>query len=600
MEFQFTAYSIIDAVAIIVSLSLAYAIWRKGAAQRGAAFVTLLVCMAGWSLASTLALSATTLLGKIIFVDLTYLFVVNVPPLWLVFIIIYTGNEHWLTRNRAIALSIHPTVTMLAIVTNHLHDGFWTDRAVVLQDGVFVTDFVLGPLFWVHTAYSYIILLATVVILMRAWIGAPQLYRTQIYFLLLGVGIPFVGNFLYVFGITPFPLYYDITPLFFALGFTPVAFALYRYRLMDIIPVARDNVIDSMQDAMMVIDTKNYVVDVNAAALTLMNRKKDNTIGLTAQEMLRNQPQLFEKFKNVEAIETEVEMKINGEERVYDTRISPLRNRAGDLTGRIIMLHDITTLKKINKDLVIAREKANESTRLKSEFLATMSHELRTPLNAVIGYSELMLTGMVGDLSETHFNYQERILASAQHLLTLINDVLDISKIEAGRMDLHLENFPVKPWFDDIVSEYKVLADEKGLSLQTEIDPQLPEKIFSDQARLKQVVINLLSNAFKFTASGKVTLSLEKGETNTWQIIVQDTGIGIPAHKQEMIFNEFQQADSSATREYGGTGLGLAIVRKLVMMMGGYVRVNSTVGDGSTFKVILPIMEKTDEQLVLK
>jgi signal transduction histidine kinase len=207
---------------------------------------------------------------------------------------------------------------------------------------------------------------------------------------------------------------------------------------------------------------------------------------------------------------------------------------------------------------------------------------------------------MAGEMNDEQREYQERVLANADHLLSLINDVLDLSKVEAGRMDLVQKRFSLQAWLDDIMQETRILADQKGLTFAAEIDSQLPETIIGDQSRIKQMVINLVSNAVKFTEEGAVRVELRQQDATYWQIIVSDTGIGIPPHTQETIFEEFRQVDSSARRQYGGTGLGLAIVRKFARMMNGSVRVASEVNQGSTFTITLPLItEEVDEPITI-
>jgi PAS domain S-box-containing protein len=246
-----------------------------------------------------------------------------------------------------------------------------------------------------------------------------------------------------------------------------------------------------------------------------------------------------------------------------------------------------------NQELAMARRVAEEATRLKSQFLATMSHELRTPLNAIIGYTEIQLAGMSGDLSEEQRDYQIRVLANAEHLLELINDILDLSKIEAGRMEIVYKPFDLRNWVQEVVDQTQVLAVDKGLEFIVSYDERMPAKLLGDAARLRQVAVNLLSNAIKFTNAGSVRLQIRKHGADAWKLIVEDTGIGIPSHLQETIFEEFRQVDSSSQRKVGGTGLGLSIVRKLALMMGGTLRLKSQVGEGSAFTVILPLTDAT-------
>ena len=288
-----------------------------------------------------------------------------------------------------------------------------------------------------------------------------------------------------------------------------------------------------------------------------------------------------------------------------DVRVSPLYDHQGRFSGRVVMFRDITERKlaeqqitaqnaallQTNRDLAEARKQAEYATQLKSQFLATMSHELRTPLNAIIGYTEIQLAGMTGELNKEQSDYQERVLANAEHLLTLINDVLDLSKIEAGRMELLQKPFGVKEWLDDIVLQNQILAQEKHLDFEVEVDEHLPASIVGDAARLKQVVINLISNAIKFTEKGCVRIQLDQNDPIGWVITVADSGMGIPAHMHETIFEEFRQVDGSSRRQHGGTGLGLAIVRKLIMMMGGTIRLKSELGKGSAFTITLPYVQ---------
>ncbi|MFN8420823.1 MAG: ATP-binding protein [Anaerolineae bacterium] len=241
-----------------------------------------------------------------------------------------------------------------------------------------------------------------------------------------------------------------------------------------------------------------------------------------------------------------------------------------------------------NADLAKANALARETTRLKSEFMATMSHELRTPLNAITGFCGIMLDGMGGEIDDEARHMVQRIDLNGQRLLRLINDILDLAKIEAGRLELVSTPMNLRDLSSTWMAQVSALAQKKGLTLNTIIDPALPDQIYGDTERLTQVVINLLSNALKFTESGGVTLELKRSE-DQYLISVIDTGIGIPPHALNFIFEEFRQVDGSTRRAYGGTGLGLAIVRNLCRMMEGNIRVTSELGKGSNFIVNMPL-----------
>ena len=245
-----------------------------------------------------------------------------------------------------------------------------------------------------------------------------------------------------------------------------------------------------------------------------------------------------------------------------------------------------TKVKDRTQELAEANVELEEASRHKSEFLANMSHELRTPMNAIIGFTRLVLRRSRDVLAEKQAENLEKILISADHLLALINDILDLSKIEAGHVDIEPVDFVIEPLVDLCLRTVEPMVKSSELSLEKRIESDVPA-LFADQNKLKQILINLLSNAVKFTETGTVTVAVERrGETIA--IAVTDTGIGIPQAAQAVIFEEFRQADSSTTRQYGGTGLGLAISRHLAQLMGGDIAVDSTVGEGSTFTLTLP------------
>src|SRR5258708_17128929 len=246
------------------------------------------------------------------------------------------------------------------------------------------------------------------------------------------------------------------------------------------------------------------------------------------------------------------------------------------------------TLSSNNQDLAKANELANESIRLKSEFMANISAELRTPLNAMLGFSGILLAGIGGEMDAETNHMVDRIEQNSKRLLSLINNMLDIAKIEAGRLEIVSEPVNPRKMVEAWRSQVGVLAEQKALAFTTEIDPSIPAELYGDSERISQVVINLLSNAIKFTETGDVNLAL-KTKDDFWVIEVADSGIGIPPHALNYIFDEFRQIDGSSQRPYGGTGLGLAIVRNLCQMMNGTVQVTSKLGVGSTFIVTLPL-----------
>src|SRR6185503_10521305 len=292
-----------------------------------------------------------------------------------------------------------------------------------------------------------------------------------------------------------------------------------------------------------------------------------------------------------------------------------IRNERGEPIAIVSVLHDLTKeveierlyhqLKTFNSELEeriraatadLAEQNARlmwqsqeveRANKLKSEFLASMSHELRTPINALIGYTALLLDGVLGDVNPRQRDALARGRAAAEHLLALINDILDLAKIEAGKMPLHLEDVPLREVTLEVTQQIEPMVRKKQLDFSMDVAADCPA-IYSDRTKIKQVLLNLLSNAVKFTNKGRVSIEARCAPGGV-RIDVTDTGIGIRQSDLQAIWEDFRQVDQSRTREFGGTGLGLSITRKLLERLGGSATVQSVYGEGSRFSVTLPL-----------
>lgn len=321
--------------------------------------------------------------------------------------------------------------------------------------------------------------------------------------------------------------------------------------------------------------------DINLKEIPINDERKSTLIGNIERCFLGEQFTVLEQVSFSNDDHKEIPF--------YETTFNPIINAKGEVTGVAIFSQDVTENKKIEQDLLNAKNDAIAAAQAKSEFLSNMSHEIRTPMNAIIGLTELLLEEK---FEGTNLENIKSIKYSADNLLVIINDILDFSKIEAGKVTFESIDFDIRHRMNELKKTFEHRTKEKSLGFEILVQPEVPNSIKGDPYRLNQILFNLVGNAIKFTSEGniKVTVNIfEQSENKIWiQFVVKDSGIGIPLSQQSKIFESFTQANTDTTRKYGGTGLGLAITKNLVQLQDGTIGIESEVGIGTSFIVKLP------------
>jgi PAS domain S-box-containing protein len=354
------------------------------------------------------------------------------------------------------------------------------------------------------------------------------------------------------------------------------------------------SLIESNIDALMTTDPAGIVTDVNKQMEALTGCTRDELIGAPFKDCFTDPDRAEAGIKRVlnEKSVTDYELTArtrDGKETVVSYNATTFYDRSRTLQGVFAAARDVTESKRVEQELQQAKAAAESASRTKSDFLASMSHEIRTPMNAIMGIADLLAKT---SLSPEQDKYVQIFRRSGDNLLNLINDILDLSKVEASQLDLERTGFSLSDHLEKVIEMVAPRAQEKNLVLVCEIDPNVSNDLVGDPTRLRQVLLNLLGNAIKFTEAGKVSLKVEpdgdRSVSTALRFTVADTGIGIPDDKLTSVFERFTQADSSTTRRFGGSGLGLTISKRLVELMGGRIWVASEVAEGSVFGFAVP------------
>lgn len=590
------------AVSCVVLLGIAgYALRRRqvnGALMYG---VTVLA-QAATTVAYMLEISADRLPVKVFWDDFQWLTLSVTGVALVVFALQFTEIRVRRLWGLFIGLFV-PVVGFQSLVWTNISHGWVRSETVVRAGPVFSAlayDFTL-----ISYAYAgYLLLQGVVVSFLLVWrfFQVQGAYRYQVLTVLIGVGLPTAGGLLTLAGIE-LTNQRDLSPITFAIGSVVTMWGLYRYRFLDVAPIARATVFNSLSDAVLVIDRLRRVVDLNPAARRLLESLgcQADTIGQMIETCLPDVAPVVVQWPELpDARMMEMMLAGGGPGNCYLVSLTPVVAREQVVTGAVVVLKNITAqkateaaLRQQAADLELARARAERADQLKTQFLASVSHELRTPLNAMLNFNQFVAAGLYGPVNEKQAEALNKSTSSARHLLQLINDVLDMSRIEAGHLELQLEpDVDVAAEVAEAVGLARTLTGDKPITVTQVVADDLPA-IVADRRRVRQVLFNLVGNAAKFTEAGEIQVSAWREGEMIW-VAVADTGPGIPKEAQTAIFRPFGQLKRDAGKP-AGTGLGLPISLRLVEAHGGRIWVESEPGQGATFYVTFPLVASVQQ-----
>lgn len=518
-------------------------------------------------------------------IKVEYLGGAAVAIFFMMFIFNYCGKKEHKIFERILLLCAVAVIVMMW--TGDLHTLYYSDVEFVNTGAYPHVKLTYGPGFYFYvltcTATPWAVSIWTLIQSIRKEKSSKRVRKLWV--IIGGATFSFSVLVLYLFRL--FPEGYDPTPLAMAFMFSVLVFLVWNRKDFDLNRTATETVFNSLGDCMITLNENHEVMMYNDVAKQMFPEL----------EMYRK-VQTVENFPVhiLEAEEPE-SLKMNGKH--YEGRLRTVLDPEQIVRGYTILITDVTDTYEYIRELSQMRKKAEEANQSKSNFLANMSHEIRTPMNAIVGMSDLLI-----EKSHGHeiYDYACDIKTAALNLLSIINDILDLSKVEAGKMELAEDEYFVEELVRDTVNLVKMSAEQKGLQFQVNVAEDIPRQLYGDEGRIRQILINIINNAVKFTKEGYVRLDVSgryKDEENiALQFVVEDTGIGIKEEDIAVIFEAFRQLDMNRNRKTEGTGLGLAITKQLVTLMDGDIQLESEYGKGTRF--IIRIKQRVVDKRSIK
>ena len=581
MIHNFTIYTLIYLVTALVSFFVAFIAWQRRGVKGGREVALLMLASGIAAFALIFESIAATGLEKIFWSKIEFISGISIPVLFLLFVFRFTDREKFLSKKHILAYFIIPLITFGFLLTNEKHNLFWSGFSAI-SESTNLMEYYHGLVFWIgYVAYSYILLIISSMSIFCFLIKYKRSFRYQGIMIFAAAILPWSANVLYLIDINISPGF-DITPASITISGILIISSIYYNRFLDLSPVARDTLIEALSDGIMAVDSRNRILDINISAKRCLGISERSLMGLDANLAGASRLPLLNAVLDVEPL-SEVEIEEEGEIRTFRVMKHPVKNRSG---SRLIVIRDVSDYIFQQKELIKAKERAEESDRLKSAFLANMSHEIRTPMSGILGFTALLQElDISGDEQQEYIRIIEK---SGNRMLCTINDIITLASLETGHISAVIEEINIISIIDPTIENFTPLAKEKGLEIVFEknfLDSQA--LIHTDKEKVGIILSNLIKNAIKFTSKGRITVSCCRTAQGV-EISVKDTGIGIPAEKRELIFERFRQGSESVNRNYEGAGLGLSISKAYTEILGGTIRLESEPDMGSTFFVSIP------------
>lgn len=563
----------------ILCFELAMHAWAKQRNAYSKAFFALTLLTGFWSLFSGLHLVIQDFELKVLVSDIKFLFIVPLPVTWALMAVWYADIK--ISARTIRWLYVMPVITLVLIATNQWHHAVFSTPEPFVLDNFTTVARDYGFWFWTNMAYSYLMVMGGFVVFLSQVLRTRGHVRGQALIMMAGSALPLISNVLYFLG-PGAVLYLDWTPVSFAVSGIFFYIGLFRFRMLDLMPIAREQIITSMEDGMVITDPEGYILEVNRATEKLLEQGNVASTGRNITHLLPFLAPAWESSLDRDPVEMELPRHVDGARRWMTVRMRHVMDEAGVLQGKMVLLRDVTERKEAEIHLMESRKRIQELSALKSAFLSNMSHDVRTPLSGIIGLADVLVEETEGD----HQELAGMIKTSGERLLKLQNSILSVSHLASGTLDQNIEPTNVAALAHGVLVEHQREAEEKGLLMKNNgTDAVIVRNV--DPAHIAHAISHIFDHAIRYTESGSITMDIRERD-NDLIIRITDTGRGfVPA----FVASIDEPIDTISLAELGldkGSGLGLRVAHGLIQESGGHLLISSEPGIGSSFKIVLP------------
>jgi PAS domain S-box-containing protein len=553
---------------------------RMGGAIRW--FATMMLCVSVWSIFYAIELSCSTLEDMMFWIKLEYIGISFLPATWIMFMIKFVGKDQWLTlRNRIIIFSF-PSLALFFVWTNNWHHIHY--EAVSVDNSGPFPLLAITPGIWyqIHTVFFYFMLLWGILLLLQKFRSAGSIYRRQNSMIIIGALIPWVFNFIYLLGVRPFG-HIDLTPYAFIITSIVIGLGLLKFSLFDLIPVAREKIIENMREGVLILDSHSRIVDANNGIMKILKPFHNNVLGKTLSEIFPNEKVLLDWVKGTEDRRLDILMDSEERTRYFEINITPIADHNTIISGTLLIFSDVTERRVAQTILQEQADELKDLNEVKDKLFTIISHDLRSPLASL---SSILDFAESGDISAEEFQgFLPSLAQNVENTSRLIENLLFWSKSQLEGESIVPEEFDIMELAEQNISFFASKAVEKKIVLVQQLNE--PFKVYADKSMIQLVLRNLISNAIKFCNEGdRITISASV-EDNKVSVCIKDTGIGMNKEALAKVMGN-ETYTTLGTKRERGTGLGLMLCRDFVTKNKGIFTVKSEEGKGSLFCFTLP------------